>query len=333
MKNQVFVCSSLFHVFVSLAYYSKRKAGETYYLVLSNDILHTEDLKKNILQNFSIEHILIADDNAVRSELKESTFSVLRYKQLINKHLSSSLDLINKLEDSHIHLFIDCTATARYLLYNNPQATFTLLEDGAIIYLAQKPSCLSRLKTHILYGKQKFGRDTQISQIQVAKPSDVADDIRPKTVEWELTSIMKTLTEVEKTTLLNVFLSDKTFLSKRFDAIILTQPLSEDGHVTEEEKFVMYKELVSYFKLEGKSILIKTHPREKSNYQKLFPEATVIIEQFPVEILDFFPGFEIELGITIFSSAIHNIQFIKQKEEVGLAFFPKLQTAFMKVFN
>lgn len=331
MKNQVFVCSTLFHVFVSLAYYSKRKTDEQYYFVLSNDIQQVNELKDKIQRYFGIYNMLISDEISVRADLKKGRFSVLQYKQIIKTHLSSSLAAINSLENLQFYLFIDCTATARYLLYYNPQAKFTLLEDGSIIYLTQRSSFLSRIKTQILYGKQKVGRDAQILQIKVADPSKVPADIKHKTIQWELPQIMKTLSEEERTNILSVFLSDRDFLSKKFDAIIITQPISEDGYVTEEEKLTMYQELVGYFKLEGKKILIKTHPREKSNYQLAFPQATVVTEFFPVEILDFFPDFKIDLGITIFSSAIHNINFITQKEEVGIAFFPKLYAAVKKV--
>ena len=90
--------------------------------------------------------------------------------------------------------------------------------------------------------------------------------------------------------------------SKKY--LLLTQPLSEDGTLSEKEKIEIYSEILSNYDL--KDVVIKVHPREKLNYRNIFPEVEILDEYFPVELFKIF-NIEPEKVITIFSSAVFGI--------------------------
>lgn len=103
--------------------------------------------------------------------------------------------------------------------------------------------------------------------------------------------------------------------------LLITQPLSEDGIITEKEKIEMYKEIIEKNKLEN--IMIKPHPREKTNYKKIFPDVELIEGKFPLEILMLL-GINFKEVITIFSTAalnfkgITNVNFIGTEDNIYL---------------
>lgn len=109
-------------------------------------------------------------------------------------------------------------------------------------------------------------------------------------------------TEKEKRIILNIFKFNNNILKKleKDTIILLTQPLSEDGVISEERKIEIYSEILN--KYSGDSILIKPHPREITDYEKAFPNYYIIKEKYPIEILELL-GVKIKKVVTLFSTA------------------------------
>ncbi|WP_092737314.1 glycosyltransferase family 52 [Riemerella columbipharyngis] len=96
-------------------------------------------------------------------------------------------------------------------------------------------------------------------------------------------------------------------LQKR-SVIVLTQPFYEDSWVeeihTEEQKIDLYRAAIEK---EGESnVIIKTHPREKTDYKKYFPDAVVVSQPIPFELLEL-NGLRLKKAYTISSTAALNI--------------------------
>lgn len=90
------------------------------------------------------------------------------------------------------------------------------------------------------------------------------------------------------------------------DTLLLTQPLSEDigTAFTEDEKVEMYRELLSG--IDEQTVLIKPHPREKTDYRKYFPHINVLNTLCPMELL-IIMGMKVRKAITVNSTAIYNL--------------------------
>lgn len=66
--------------------------------------------------------------------------------------------------------------------------------------------------------------------------------------------------------------------------LLLTQQFANLGQLTFPEQILIYQTLFDYF-LEDRKVLIKPHPDDILYYRRLFPEAEVLREIFPAELL------------------------------------------------
>lgn len=90
--------------------------------------------------------------------------------------------------------------------------------------------------------------------------------------------------------------------------IIFTQPLSEDGLISEQEKIQYYKNTLKSIPVPPDKIVIKTHPREGTNYKKIFPDIFIFNKNIPQEILNFC-GVRFKQAYTISSTAAINFGY------------------------
>lgn len=80
------------------------------------------------------------------------------------------------------------------------------------------------------------------------------------------------------------------FLKKRIrtkaQAILLTQQFSNLGYMTEQEQYRLYTRVKEQMPKKVR-VIIKKHPDDSMNYSGIFPEAEVIKETFPSELLPY----------------------------------------------
>lgn len=109
-------------------------------------------------------------------------------------------------------------------------------------------------------------------------------------------------TEEEQKVILDVFDFNPEILKKVNEntVMLFTQPLSEDGVISENEKIELYSKILE--KYNNQFVIIKPHPREKTDYSIYFSNCYVMKEKYPVEILELV-GINIKKAVTIFSSA------------------------------
>lgn len=82
--------------------------------------------------------------------------------------------------------------------------------------------------------------------------------------------------------------------------VLFTQPLSEDRILSEDEKISIYKKIVDSV---GEELIIKTHPREVTDYAALFPNNKVFNKPVPLELLSLI-GINFSEVYTLFSSSV-----------------------------
>lgn len=130
--------------------------------------------------------------------------------------------------------------------------------------------------------------------------------------------IWKNKTFAQKKEILKIFDFDDDIIQKIKNKknILFTQPLSEEGAITEEEKVLLYSEIIS--KYEKEEIIIKKHPREKTNYKKIFKEILIIEDNFPAEFF-FLLDIKFKKIITIFSTVAATLG--KNIENIEIDFY------------
>lgn len=90
-------------------------------------------------------------------------------------------------------------------------------------------------------------------------------------------------------------------------ALLLTEPLAEGGLTTikAEEEINIYYEIIDKFK--DYQIIIKPHPRDTKDFEKIFPNMKIIDKNFPVEILTML-NIHPTVVCSIVSTALYNFE-------------------------
>ena len=102
-------------------------------------------------------------------------------------------------------------------------------------------------------------------------------------------------------------------------SLLITQPLYQDKFLkSENEQIELYQKIIDSY-LKDENIIIKTHPREKIDYNKLKSNNKIIIinDNFPIEILNFIPNLKFNKVITILSTSIKLINNCNKKIMLG----------------
>lgn len=214
-----------------------------------------------------------------------------------------------------------------------------LLEDGLANYdinkLNKENQLLERIKINKIFKEKiikkinkkykSFGLSNKVKKIYLTGIAEIPEIIKDKVEIINLKEKWEQLSLEEQEEILKIFNLKNSDLIKwqklKNKVLLITQPLSEDGIITEKEKIEIYKEVIEKNKLEN--IMIKPHPREKTNYKKFFPDVELIEGKFPLEILMLL-GINFKEVITIFSTAalnfkgITNINFIGTEDNIHL---------------
>lgn len=199
---------------------------------------------------------------------------------------------------------------------------FYVIEEGLANYeklpkVKEKP---------MLYFFSKLGRTKMVKKIFLTGLSKIPIEINNKVEIIELKKLysQKNISEIEM--ILKVFNLEKVNLEnlKAKKYILFTQPLSEDGYLSENEKVEIYDKIIK--KYPKKDLIIKTHPREITNYKEKFGEIDIITEIFPAEIFNII-GLKFEIVITAFSTSVFSIEASKI-DFYGTEIHPKLLKKF-----
>lgn len=227
-----------------------------------------------------------------------------------------------------LKIFGDSRMTYKFLL----NKYFCMIEDGldsyklttknrfSLFFIVKK---LIKLENIFFDGNQtsKFVR-----KIYMTGLAPIPEKIKDKVEIIDIKELWNKKTEEEKKEILDFFGFNLETISKvkTKKNIFFTQCLSENFILNENEKIDLYKKVLKNYDL--KDLIIKTHPKEKTNYREYFPEALILDNVFPSE---FFILFDVKFdkAITLCSTAALNLKDVKEIDFYGSEIHPKLLKA------
>lgn len=205
-----------------------------------------------------------------------------------------------------------------------------LLEDGLGNYVNyKKKSFVTRIYQQIIkiflgrpylkYG----GRSKEVKKIYLTGLAPIPEDIAHKVEVINLKELWGKKTLEEQSEILEIFSFDLDIKEKikGRDIILFTQPLSEDNVITEEEKIEIYSKIIKKYPKDR--LIIKIHPREKTNYKDIFKEYLVLDNPFPFEILNLL-DVKFNKAITLFSTAALGLEKGVEVDFYGTEIHPKI---------
>lgn len=212
----------------------------------------------------------------------------------------------------------------KLLLFKN----FYLIEDGSMSYSTilvdyfAKRQGIKKIIDTIFQRKKMLGRDSAVKKIYLTGLAPIPEEIKNKVEIINLKELWDKKSDDEKEEILNIFGFDKNIINsiKNRKYILYTQPLSEDEILLESEKIELYFKILE--KYDKNYVVLKKHPREKTDYKKIFPDIEVMDQVFPAELLTLL-DIHFEKVITIFSTAALTDDKV-QVDFYGTEIHPKL---------
>lgn len=296
---EFYVCSTPYHLYVSLCRIVKEKNISYLYLTTHDENVYNLFTKwyDRLIKNEYVYDVLIRK----RSNLKEKLF-IENLKDTIEfnkiKHIIENATLINFAWHPY-----GLYSTSEYIFKKFNKSIF--IEEGSNLYLKVKPSNKIQFIKKYFYRKNlEFYKDDKLLKILVQFPERYPQHLRPKISKLDLDEIFNEISKEDKQSIIDIF-DTKLDLDIFFNdcIIILTQPLSEDGYITEEEKKSIFKGLVDKYRKNYK-VILKKHPRENTKYNI---NDTIEIEgSFPSEIFRLL-DIKFEKAIGVCTSAVNSI--------------------------
>ena len=205
---------------------------------------------------------------------------------------------------------------------------FILLEDGTQNY--DKNTYKRSLKNR-LFSIPAFGVYKNVKKIYLTGLAPIPKEIKDKVEIINLKELWNKKSDKEKEEVLNIFGFNNEIINnlKGKNKILYTQPLSEDGIISENEKIKLYRQIVKNY--DEKELIIKKHPREKTDYKTIFIKAEVLNQSFPAELFDLL-DIKFKKAITIFSTAVLSDKEI-EIDFYGTEIHPKLIGRFGSMEN
>lgn len=132
--------------------------------------------------------------------------------------------------------------------------------------------------------------------------------IKDKVQIINIKELWNNLTEDDQQKLLKIFNVDIEGINfNKKTVLLLTEPLSEADwmEITEEEELKIYNEIINKF--DDYEIIIKPHPRDTKDFEKIFPNMKIINKNFPVEILTML-NIHPTVVCSVVSTALYNFE-------------------------
>lgn len=203
----------------------------------------------------------------------------------------------------------------------------TLIEDGASNYsLLQTNSKLSFLK-EILMGPIAAtgcgGISNNVDKIYLTGLLDTPEQIRHKVELVSVEQYWESISPDYRNRILSLFEFPLNVIQEinKYDCVLFTQPMAEDGLITEKEEINLYKQLLEHCDIS--TLLIKVHPRDQLDYHTIFPDAYVLTNRIPMEILTLL-GVRFKDVYTVFSTAALSLPYKTNIHFMGTSAHPRL---------
>lgn len=326
-KKELYVCDTYYHLLIAIIKAIKSNCDSDLILASNcknNSLLEDKNLEKRIKESKIFKNVLISNHS------KEEITNVRRFtifKRLLLARKIQKNKIYNFNVYDEIYMFFDATLIG--CLLNKQKIKYILLEDGTDCFkskyknnyesICKKIYIAIRRKILKIFNIYDLAMSPNIKMVEVNDKKDLR--IQHENIkECPKKELFKSLNEKEKEKILKIFSENFENISNLSNKnLILTQPLSEDGLCNNEsEKIKIYKSIIEEH-VGNDNVIIKAHPREKTNYKEAFKNIKnvfVITEKFPLEILGFL-NINFEKVITIFSTSINLIENCSQKIELG----------------
>lgn len=331
MNNDIYVCGTYFHVFITLI--KVLKSNNKISIVLESTIPEYEKIYKKIKESKLFEKVYKVNIEPISKKYIEDKIETIPFRTNQMIKLFEQYCNIDFSKYDNIYLYNDWTIIGSYLmdkkmyfhLIEDAQDTFILRNDLPI-KLYTDPSLkykVKRLIKRMLHmGYNYIGQSKYIIDIEVNNKEGV--NLKNKVLkEVKKSDLYNSLTTKDKKIIYNIFIDKDIKIDKeKKNILILTQPLYIDNLVASQEiQNRIYLDIIKDYP--NYNIYIKPHPRDLTDYKKLDSKINIISKNMPMEVLNFNKNLKFDKAITIQSSSINFLEFVDEKIKLGYKILEK----------
>lgn len=277
--------------------------------------LFPKEISKNV-KHIEVPEIYFMDapKMAPLNSIEGIMENITGYCKYFYAYIKLRIILFIKTYNKEVAVYGHAHVPLSFMFYENENSN--IIEDGLSNYTVEitethkinpiLDKLLHIMGIYFLRNTEGFGSHKYIKNVYLTKEHD-HPLIKDKVKVINMKELWEKLTKNEKDKILSIFnINNEMFdFEEGKTLLILTQPLSQEGHLTLNKELDIYKEIMQKFK--DYKTIIKPHPRDDKNYAKIFPNATIIEKSFPIEILTLM-GMKPTVVSSIISNSLLNFE-------------------------
>lgn len=311
MKPNLYICHTAYQVLVDLLR-AGRAEGKPHTMVLSAAVADAEALAARLEQT-GVVRPLVVDETRWPGTVT-GPLAALRARRAFEKLCGWKLDRA-RYENVYIHN--DWSVLGRYL--QDCHAGYILCEDtfgstlGPDQHLVTDQRSASDFaqkqqsgKGYLYWGDSPWCK--QVESEDAARCTLFGPD---KMVTDSKAALLQSLTEDEKAMVRSVFLTQPLPEKAEGATLLLPRSFVADRLMTQERQDAMFKAVAAKYAVGP--LFIKTHPRDTTDYQALFPDAVILERTMPSEVLNFCLPFTFRRAVTVQSFVLRGFTAAEEK--------------------
>jgi len=241
----------------------------------------------------------------------KKTLRLLGINGLVNSHIYRGI-LRDMGVDNDNYLLVNYSWNQKFIHYPasvffKKAAKIILIEEGITQYSMPDQSSAMMLIRKVLGDCLEFWKDSRLEGIYVQRPLKYNAELQPYLTQFSYDLSETNLKKVAECYKIFMREDERTIFSQYCSGdfgVIFTQPLSEDGYITEKEKIGIYSSLIKKYSEYGEPIL-KVHPRDYSDYGNICKY--IDYGKYPSELF-LILGIRVRYAVGVCTSAIYSVQ-------------------------
>lgn len=294
-----------------ITYHMTRKRDSKAVIIMVNSLENrlSKDVLNKLRASFEIHFFPYNKITDCLKDLSDEQLSLNITQQatkLYNDNIKYDLNDFEEINIAGYHFYFSLILVSKGIKFNIIEEAAGMLSRHHILYSIVKNLNPFQLRV-ALFNKLLYGDNELIQNRFCRVECQEKDYVGVNLCDYDLMIEIKNNEKV-KDLLINLFIDkDVQYKNCRDSVLLLTQHFANLKILSFEEQALIYQYVVDYF-YHNKKLIIKPHPDDVMFYSKLFPNADIIRDKFPSELLPFLFEEMPETVSTISSTAIYSVE-------------------------
>lgn len=316
MKPNLYICHTAYQVLVDLLRAS-RTPGVPHTMVLAATVADVQALAARLDATGAVRTLVV--DETRWPGTVTGPFAALRARRAFEKLCGWRLE---RAQYENIYIHNDWSVLGRYL--QDCRSGYILCEDTFGSTLGPDQHLVTDQRaTPDFAQKQRSGTgylywgDSPWCKLVESEDAARCTLFGPdKMVTDSKGTLLASLTDAEKAMVRSVFLTQPLPEKAAGATLLLPRSFAADGLLNQPRQDAMFKAVAARYAVGP--LFIKTHPRDSTDYQALFPGAVVLERTMPSEVLNFCLPFTFRRAVTVQSFVLRGFTAAEEKIHLTL---------------